>query len=172
MIHCQVLKYVLFSFAVRCHRTATQSEGLKHKRSLPQLVFCYPPPTHSMTDCSIKLGTFTFLRLKLVLHAINPKQDLSKPVFRIHMFSGLPDPDPLVRGVDPDTSIVEQNSKKNLDSYCFVTFIGLISISQGHGSADPDPDPHQNVMDPEHFSKIFGPLFNPSYKLIGSNFSR
>ncbi len=25
-----------------------------------------------------------------------------EPVFRIHMFSGLPDPDPLVRGMDPD----------------------------------------------------------------------
>jgi hypothetical protein len=33
------------------------------------------------------------------------------------------DPDPLVRGTDPapDPSIIKQNSKKNLDSYCFMT---------------------------------------------------
>ncbi len=29
-------------------------------------------------------------------------------VFRIRMFLGLPDPDPLVRGPDPDPSIVKQ----------------------------------------------------------------
>jgi hypothetical protein len=34
-----------------------------------------------------------------------------------------PDPDPLVRGIDPDPCIIKQNSKKNLDSYCFVTFL-------------------------------------------------
>jgi hypothetical protein len=34
------------------------------------------------------------------------------------------DPDPLVRGTDPepDPSIINcKNSKKNIDSYCFVT---------------------------------------------------
>ncbi len=31
---------------------------------------------------------------------------------------------------------------------------GSGSISQRHGSADPDPDPHQNVMDPQHWSCI------------------
>jgi hypothetical protein len=46
---------------------------------------------------------------------------------RIHMFLGLldPDPDPLVRGTDsdsdPDPSIIKQKSRKNRDSYCFVT---------------------------------------------------
>jgi hypothetical protein len=46
---------------------------------------------------------------------------------RIHMFSGLldPDPDPLVRGIypatDPDPYIIKQKSKKNLEFYCFVT---------------------------------------------------
>jgi hypothetical protein len=41
------------------------------------------------------------------------------------MFLGLldPDPDPLVRGTDPDPSIIKQNSKKNLDSYYFVTVL-------------------------------------------------
>jgi hypothetical protein len=45
------------------------------------------------------------------------------------MFLGLlvPDPDPSVKGMDPDQdpdldpSITKQKSKKNLDSYCFVT---------------------------------------------------
>ena len=50
---------------------------------------------------------------------------LTRPVlririrFRIHIFWGLLDPDSLVRGMDPDPS---KNSKKNLDSYCFVTY--------------------------------------------------
>ncbi len=30
---------------------------------------------------------------------------------------------------------------------------GSGSISQRQGSADSDPDPHQNVMDPEHWSE-------------------
>ncbi len=29
------------------------------------------------------------------------------------------------------------------------------SISQRHGSADSDPDPHQNVMDPQHWTKAY-----------------
>jgi hypothetical protein len=29
-------------------------------------------------------------------------------IHRIHMFLGLPDPDPLVRGMDPDPSIIMQ----------------------------------------------------------------
>ncbi len=36
---------------------------------------------------------------------------------RIRMFLGLPDSDPLVRGTDPDPSIIKQN----LDSYCSAT---------------------------------------------------
>jgi hypothetical protein len=34
--------------------------------------------------------------------------------------SGLLDPDPLVRGTDPDPSIIKKKSKKNLDSHCFL----------------------------------------------------
>jgi hypothetical protein len=57
-------------------------------------------------------------------------------MIRIHMFSGLPYPvpDPLVRGMDPDpapapdTSIIMQNSKKNLDSYYFVTLFIFLSL--------------------------------------------
>ncbi len=38
------------------------------------------------------------------------KIDEKKTVLRIriHMFLGLPDPDPLVRGIDPDPSIIMQ----------------------------------------------------------------
>jgi hypothetical protein len=45
---------------------------------------------------------------------------------RIYMFLGLPDPDPLVRGMDPapDPSIIKKKSEKNLDSYCFETSFG------------------------------------------------
>jgi hypothetical protein len=48
---------------------------------------------------------------------------------RMHMFLGLPDPDPLVRGMDPDPdpSIISKNSKKNLDSYYFVTLFDFLS---------------------------------------------
>jgi hypothetical protein len=46
------------------------------------------------------------------------------------MFLGLPDPDPLVKGVDPDPSVIQQNSKKNLDSYCFVTSFGLFILEK------------------------------------------
>ncbi len=48
------------------------------------------------------------------------------------MFLGLPDPhpDPLLRGTDPDPSIIKQNSKKNPDSYCFVTSFGLIILEK------------------------------------------
>jgi hypothetical protein len=43
------------------------------------------------------------------------------------MFLGLPDLDPLVRGSDPapDPSVIKQNSKKTLDSYCFATSLWL-----------------------------------------------
>jgi hypothetical protein len=45
------------------------------------------------------------------------------------MFLRLPDPDSLVRGVDPapEPTIIKQKSKKNLDSYCFVTSLRLFS---------------------------------------------
>jgi hypothetical protein len=40
-------------------------------------------------------------------------------IHRIHMFLGLPDPDP---------SVIKQNSKKNLDSYYFVTLFYFLSL--------------------------------------------
>jgi hypothetical protein len=52
------------------------------------------------------------------------------------MFFDLPgsDPDPLVKGMDPDPDpfIIllssSKNSKKNLDSYCFVTSFDFLSL--------------------------------------------
>jgi hypothetical protein len=52
------------------------------------------------------------------------------------MFLGLPDPDPLVRGMDPDQypapdpdpSIIMQNNKKNLDAYYSVTLFDFLSL--------------------------------------------
>ncbi len=52
------------------------------------------------------------------------------------MFLGLPDPDPLVRcmdpdpdpALDPDPSIIMQNSQKNLDSYYFVSLLDFLSL--------------------------------------------
>ncbi len=45
------------------------------------------------------------------------------------MFLGLPDPDPLVRGMDPDPdpSIIKK-CKKKLDSYYFVTLFDFLSL--------------------------------------------
>jgi hypothetical protein len=46
------------------------------------------------------------------------------------MFLGLPDPnqDALVRETYPDTdpSIIKQNNKKNLDSYCYMTSLKMM----------------------------------------------
>jgi hypothetical protein len=42
------------------------------------------------------------------------------------MFLGLPGPDPIVRDMDPDPSIIKQKkSKKNIDFYCSVTSLLL-----------------------------------------------
>jgi len=46
------------------------------------------------------------------------------------MFLGFLDrnPDQLVRGMDPDPYIIMQKSKKNLDSYYFVTLFDFLSL--------------------------------------------
>jgi hypothetical protein len=50
------------------------------------------------------------------------------------MFLGLPDPDPLVRGMDPDPLWIRillsscKNSKKNLGSYYLVTLFDFLSL--------------------------------------------
>ena len=42
----------------------------------------------------------------------------------------VPNPDQLVRGMDPDPdpAIIMKNSKKNLDSYYFVTLFDFLSL--------------------------------------------
>jgi hypothetical protein len=46
------------------------------------------------------------------------------------MFLGLPDPDPLVRGMDPDPSLDPDPYiiMQNLDSYYFVTLFDFLSL--------------------------------------------
>jgi hypothetical protein len=46
------------------------------------------------------------------------------------MFLGLPDPDPLARGMDPDPDpfISTKKSKKNLNYYYFVTLFDFLSL--------------------------------------------
>jgi hypothetical protein len=44
------------------------------------------------------------------------------------MFLGLPDPDPLARGMDPDPFIIVKDSKKNLDPCYFVTLFDFLSV--------------------------------------------
>ncbi len=52
------------------------------------------------------------------------------------MFFGLPDPDPLVRGMDtdpaldPDPDLLSscKNNKKNLESYYFVTLFDILYV--------------------------------------------
>jgi hypothetical protein len=55
------------------------------------------------------------------------------------MFLGLLDPDPLVRGTDPDpsTCISSKNSKKNLDSYCQFAKTFIIVLSTATCATDP-----------------------------------
>jgi hypothetical protein len=44
------------------------------------------------------------------------------------VWSSVADPDPLVRGTDPDPDLSSKNSKENLDSYCFVTSLWLFIL--------------------------------------------
>jgi hypothetical protein len=56
------------------------------------------------------------------------------------MFMGLPDPDPLVRGMDPDPDLSScKNSKKNLDSYYFVTLDFLSSKNDVNVASKSNP---------------------------------
>ncbi len=52
-----------------------------------------------------------------------------RPVFRIRKFRGLPDPDPLVRGTDPDPSTSKNNMKK-LYLYSFVTSLWIFIFKE------------------------------------------
>ncbi len=46
------------------------------------------------------------------------------------MFLCLPDPDPLVSGMDPVPCIIVQKSKKNLGAYYFVTLLDFLSLKK------------------------------------------
>ncbi len=81
------------------------------------------PPGHGPLQDSTLLTTF------LTGETAN-QPVLRIRIHRIHMFLGLQDPDPLVRGLDPDPdpSIIMQKFKKNLDSYYFVTLFDFLSL--------------------------------------------
>jgi hypothetical protein len=51
---------------------------------------------------------------------------------------------------------------------------GSGSIGQRHGSADPDSDPHQNVIDPQHWSWVISVWLTsaPSMKTTLARFFR
>jgi hypothetical protein len=54
-------------------------------------------------------GTRTYRpRTTVPAHVTQEMHQKQCSMFRIHIFLGLPDPDPLVRGMDPDPSIIEQ----------------------------------------------------------------
>jgi hypothetical protein len=53
-----------------------------------------------------------------------------KQCSRSGKFLGFPDPDPLVRGTDPDPSVIKQYFKKNLHFYCFVTSYRLFIFEE------------------------------------------
>jgi hypothetical protein len=70
-------------------------------------------------------------RLVQSLETPEPLLRIRIRVHRIHVFLGLldPDPDPFVRGMDPNPATIRfwillslsKNSKENFDFYCFVT---------------------------------------------------
>jgi hypothetical protein len=76
-------------------------------------------PVSSASGSRLTSGLFRFRKQAAV-----QVFEMSVLRIRIRMFLGLPDPDPSVRDTDPDPdpSIIKQKSKKNLDSYCFVTY--------------------------------------------------
>jgi hypothetical protein len=81
-------------------------------------------PQHSRVP-----GTSGIARSPLLL--LNTMLRIWIRIHQIHMFLDLPDPDPdpLVRGMDPDPSfIMQKNSKKNLDSSYFVNLFDFLSL--------------------------------------------
>ncbi len=63
--------------------------------------------------CGVVLTAVLRIRIRIRIH-------------RIQVFLGLLDPDPLVRGMDPDPDLDPSNIKKNLDFSCFVTSFYII----------------------------------------------
>jgi hypothetical protein len=73
-------------------------------------------PQFSKILCNLSFSQI--LNLRPVILSGDPDQG-------INLINSVADPDPLVRGMDPDPSIIKQT----------------------------DSDPHQNVMDPQHCNK-------------------
>ncbi len=84
------------------------------------------------------------------------------------MFLGLPDPDPLARGMDPDPSLFHKGvdltailfAKKMLHKIIFLLFKIKDNVPAGSGSltslkkgvrSGRELDPDQNVTDPQHW---------------------
>ncbi len=57
---------------------------------------------------AVQLQLPHLLNFKNYYFFTNPAPVFRIRIQRIHMFLGLPDPDPLVRGMDPDPSIIMQ----------------------------------------------------------------
>jgi hypothetical protein len=90
-----------------------------------------------------KCPTETYTPLGMAKLGAEP-EPLIKAVFRkririhrIHVFFGLPDPYPLIRGMDPDPALDPdpsilisscKNNKKNLESYYLVTLFDFLSL--------------------------------------------
>jgi hypothetical protein len=85
-----------------------------------QMFPVYLPADEIMTYGLKFHGGYILLKVSTIRKMQVVKQGLSlpKPVLRIRisMFFGLldPDPDPLVRGTDPDPSIIKQKQKQTL----------------------------------------------------------
>jgi hypothetical protein len=62
---------------------------------------------------------------------------------------GLPDPEPLVSGTDPDPSFSHKGFEQTKIMLA-KSGVGSGFVSQRYRSP-PDPDPHQNVTDPQHW---------------------
>jgi hypothetical protein len=91
---------------------------------------------HDLLLFSVAQEIFSLSTERIARSTLHLKAVLRIRIHRIHMFLGLTYPDPLVRGrdrdpdpaLDPDPSIIMKNSKKNLDSYYFVTYSFLLFI--------------------------------------------
>ncbi len=86
----------------------------------PQIQFAAPDPDSFIRYLGNNLNWLIYWYFFTLIDAVLG--------IRFSRFLGLLDPDPLVRDTDPDPSIIKQNSKKNLDFYCFVTSLWLFYL--------------------------------------------
>jgi hypothetical protein len=66
------------------------------------------------------------------------------------MFLGLPDPDPLVRGMDPDPSTIKQKktkkTKKNIHSSCFLIFLKTFYLFKNYINVSSKNNKQKNLV--------------------------